>query len=175
MLDSALFDKLEQIACNIRCNRKPFGGIQLVLVGDFFQLPPCEKGAANVYVASRATLCVRRFVQLARKHLECQKWLALVFLCQWRIDMIDLILLLVPLLRDSSYCFEAESWSRCVPHVVQLTQIFRQKESKLIDMLNEASVLALCVQGMPQASLREGLHTSRDSAVALFFLASLVR
>jgi ATP-dependent DNA helicase PIF1 len=40
MVDGDLFDKLEAIARLIRKNGRPFGGIQLVITGDFFQLPP---------------------------------------------------------------------------------------------------------------------------------------
>ena len=40
MVDGELFDKLEQIARRIKNNGRPFGGIQLVITGDFFQLPP---------------------------------------------------------------------------------------------------------------------------------------
>lgn len=40
MIDGDLFDKLEQVARIIRNNASPFGGIQLVVTGDFFQLPP---------------------------------------------------------------------------------------------------------------------------------------
>lgn len=40
MVDGELFDKLEGIARTIRNNGRPFGGIQLVITGDFFQLPP---------------------------------------------------------------------------------------------------------------------------------------
>jgi ATP-dependent DNA helicase PIF1 len=40
MVDGDLFDKLEGIARIIRNNGLPFGGIQLVITGDFFQLPP---------------------------------------------------------------------------------------------------------------------------------------
>ena len=40
MVDGDLFDKLEAIARIIRNNGRPFGGIQLVVTGDFFQLPP---------------------------------------------------------------------------------------------------------------------------------------
>lgn len=40
MVDGDLFDKLESIARTIRNNGRPFGGIQLVITGDFFQLPP---------------------------------------------------------------------------------------------------------------------------------------
>lgn len=40
MIDGDLFDKLESIARSLRNNGRPFGGIQLVITGDFFQLPP---------------------------------------------------------------------------------------------------------------------------------------
>ena len=40
MVDGDLFDKLESIARMIRNNGRPFGGLQLVITGDFFQLPP---------------------------------------------------------------------------------------------------------------------------------------
>lgn len=40
MVDGDLFDKLEAVARIIRNNGRPFGGIQLVITGDFFQLPP---------------------------------------------------------------------------------------------------------------------------------------
>lgn len=40
MVDGDLFDKLAEIARIIRNNGRPWGGIQLVITGDFFQLPP---------------------------------------------------------------------------------------------------------------------------------------
>lgn len=46
MLDGELFDKLEKIARTLRKTQETFGGIQLVVTGDFFQLPPVSKGNA---------------------------------------------------------------------------------------------------------------------------------
>lgn len=40
MVDGDLFDKLSQIGRTLRNNGRPWGGIQLVITGDFFQLPP---------------------------------------------------------------------------------------------------------------------------------------
>ena len=40
MVDGELFDKLEKIGRILRSSGRPFGGIQLVVTGDFFQLPP---------------------------------------------------------------------------------------------------------------------------------------
>jgi len=43
MLSASLLDKLDSIARKIRQSDDPFGGIQLVLCGDFHQLPPVHK------------------------------------------------------------------------------------------------------------------------------------
>lgn len=43
MLDSELFDKLNYLAKKIKRNEEPFGGIQVVISGDFLQLPPISK------------------------------------------------------------------------------------------------------------------------------------
>ncbi|GIY60798.1 ATP-dependent DNA helicase PIF1 [Caerostris darwini] len=43
MIDGEFFQKLDQVARVIRRNDKPFGGIQLILTGDFLQLPPVTK------------------------------------------------------------------------------------------------------------------------------------
>jgi ATP-dependent DNA helicase PIF1 len=44
MLDGDLFDKLSQIGRILRNDGRPWGGIQLVITGDFFQLPPVPDG-----------------------------------------------------------------------------------------------------------------------------------
>ncbi|KAA1082751.1 hypothetical protein PGT21_050071 [Puccinia graminis f. sp. tritici] len=82
MVDGELFDKLAYIACKMKKSEKPFGGIQVVIAGDFFQLPPVSKGKV-------------------------------------------------------SFAFNASSWSECIPKTINLTQVFRQKDSTFIDMLNE--------------------------------------
>ena len=44
MLGPILFEKLDQIGRKIRRHKeKLFGGIQLIVAGDFFQLPPVKK------------------------------------------------------------------------------------------------------------------------------------
>ena len=43
MINGNFLNKLDEIAKAVRKNRQPFGGIQLVLCGDFFQLPPVNK------------------------------------------------------------------------------------------------------------------------------------
>lgn len=42
MMESSIFDKLEILAKKIRKNNERFGGIQVILSGDFLQLPPVK-------------------------------------------------------------------------------------------------------------------------------------
>ncbi|CAE7183572.1 unnamed protein product [Rhizoctonia solani] len=83
MLDGDLFDRLARVACLIRKSAKPFGGIQLIVTGDFFQLPPVMKGG------------------------------------------------------QPKFAFEAEKWSECVERTFNLSKVFRQKDPRFVDMLNE--------------------------------------
>ena len=56
MVDGDLFDKLEGIARIIRNNGRPFGGIQVVITGDFFQLPPVpDQGRIAKFAFDAAT------------------------------------------------------------------------------------------------------------------------
>ena len=84
MLDPELFDKIEQLARSIRKNNKPFGGIQIVLSGDFLQLPNVSD--------------------------------------------------------PNSFCFEANSWSKCIDNVVYLTEIFRQNDEVFQKVLSEVRI-----------------------------------
>lgn len=45
MLDAATLDAADQVCRLVKRNSKPFGGLQVILVGDFFQLPPISGGS----------------------------------------------------------------------------------------------------------------------------------
>ncbi|KAB8287965.1 AAA ATPase [Bifidobacterium ramosum] len=47
MMHAWLFDMVDQVCRAIRRDPRPFGGIQVVLSGDFFQLPPVSVGGRN--------------------------------------------------------------------------------------------------------------------------------
>jgi ATP-dependent DNA helicase PIF1 len=63
MLDPILFDKLELLARKIRKNEKPFGGIQLILTGDFLQLP-CVKSENFCFEAKSWNKCIDEVIYL---------------------------------------------------------------------------------------------------------------
>lgn len=49
MIDGKLFTKIDEAAKIIRNNQQPFGGVQIVCTGDFFQLPPVSKTNESEY------------------------------------------------------------------------------------------------------------------------------
>ncbi|OCB88619.1 hypothetical protein A7U60_g4217 [Sanghuangporus baumii] len=55
MVDGDLFDKLSRIGAMIRKRSKPFGEIQVIVTGDFFQLPPVMKGSDSKFAFEAQT------------------------------------------------------------------------------------------------------------------------
>ena len=47
MMAPDLFEKLDRIGQRVRANTRPWGGIQLIVCGDYFQLPPVTKGISG--------------------------------------------------------------------------------------------------------------------------------
>ncbi|THH29339.1 hypothetical protein EUX98_g4847 [Antrodiella citrinella] len=95
MVDGKLFDTLAQLADRLRKQtNKPFGGIQLIVTGDFFQLPPVTSGG-----------------------------------------------------RSPFFAFQSKSWSKCIDHIVILKQVFRQKDTQFVDLLNEMRRGQISVEG----------------------------
>ena len=84
MLSRDLFELVDYIAREVRHKRSvPFGGIQVICCGDFFQLPPVSR-------------------------------------------------------KQAYYCFESSIWQELIgSNSFQLLDIFRQKDPRLIDLLNE--------------------------------------
>jgi ATP-dependent DNA helicase PIF1 len=68
MVDAGLFDKLEELARTLRKDTRPFGGIQLVVTGDFFQLPPVPdhgQVAKFAFEASKWKQCIPHTIKLS--------------------------------------------------------------------------------------------------------------
>lgn len=63
MIDGILFDKLEYIARVLRRSDAPFGGIQLVLSGDFCQLPPVPDRETSISQATTFAFDARTWTQ----------------------------------------------------------------------------------------------------------------
>jgi hypothetical protein len=35
------------------------------------------------------------------------------------------------------YCFQSPVWAKCIPHVIELRQVFRQKDPEFVRMLRK--------------------------------------
>lgn len=66
MVDAVLFDKLEAVAKDIRRNTRAFGGIQLVLTGDFYQLPPVDSAPKFAFEANSWNRVVTKQIELKK-------------------------------------------------------------------------------------------------------------
>ena len=53
MLSDELFNKLEEIGRIIKQSTKPFGGIQIVMSGDFYQLPPVKSNSKFCFESNK--------------------------------------------------------------------------------------------------------------------------
>jgi len=72
MLTADLLEKLDLIGQNLRRDTRPFGGLQLLLVGDFYQLPPVVKGSPAIYAfeSERWPLLVSNIIVLRTIHRQ---------------------------------------------------------------------------------------------------------
>jgi hypothetical protein len=57
MLSVKTFEYIDAVLRHVRANNAPFGGIQVIFIGDFFQLPPVEKFSENSQTNSTAKFC----------------------------------------------------------------------------------------------------------------------
>jgi ATP-dependent DNA helicase PIF1 len=64
MLHPDLFNKLEKVARKIRNNKLKFGGIQLIVTGDLFQLPCVSHNSALIINSSKFRACIDHVVEL---------------------------------------------------------------------------------------------------------------
>lgn len=50
MISAELFEKLDSVFKHVRHSPQPFGGVQIILFGDFLQLPPVQKSDAGALI-----------------------------------------------------------------------------------------------------------------------------
>lgn len=72
MMTPDLLDKLEEIGKAIRRNPKSFGGLQIILVGDMYQLPPINRDSEHHFVFEGAAWkrCIQDSVVLRTVHRQ---------------------------------------------------------------------------------------------------------
>lgn len=109
MLKNSTLDMVDKVCKTFKRNSKPFGGIQLILSGDFFQLPPVEKYSPHAHV------------EQVSFYPESED--EIVYDTQTRIQ--------------TPFAFTAESWRQANLHVCYLSEQYRQDDSTLLRILQE--------------------------------------
>jgi ATP-dependent DNA helicase PIF1 len=108
MLSGQLLDKLAVVGQILRGGPQLFGGLQLVLVGDFFQLPPIWSAGSR----------------LNQEHLRAQA----APNAPSSVRVTDRAL----------FAFESNTWKELVRHAVELTEVFRQRDPAYLELLGRA-------------------------------------
>ena len=133
MMTPEFFEKLDHVGRKIRRNeRQPFGGLQLVLVGDFYQLPPVTKGASSW----RAPEVLGAPQAVVKYENESKK--------------------------DSTFLFESELWKQMKIKKYELTQIVRQADPIFQSVLNEARIGAVTKKSLRVLVNRMGLDYQKE-------------
>lgn len=146
MLESNQFRRLDQACRAARRTEAAFGGIQVIVTGDFYQLPPVK--AFQTCYECGVELKTRAFCPACEPKdgtnihqppssrprkgcLGCGTDLRKRMDCPWCHDTFDM---------DDQWAFRGEAWSACQFHCVSLTQVHRQNDPVFIAILNTLRV-----------------------------------
>jgi ATP-dependent DNA helicase PIF1 len=110
MVSGEFFDLLSDAVSEIRKDPRPFGGIQLVICGDFLQLSPIAPRKPDIEQMVEALQ--------AKEGLGERNAREMLFL-------------------NRGFCFQAYNWKKANFRVVELDQVFRQQNKQFIDILQD--------------------------------------
>lgn len=134
MMTAELLDKLNEIGKKVRSNKKPFGGIQVLLVGDFFQLPPVNK-SDDVTMFAFESEAWKEIVTSSIELTEIQRQKDLVFqrvLKEARVGALT---------KDSCEILSSYQGRDWKEHKIRPTLLFPRRAE--VDMINDSNLRAL--------------------------------
>ena len=108
MLHAWLFDMVDVVCRTLRDDDRPFGGLQVVISGDFFQLPPVSVSGRNNDVINPSEAFLRSREEYARRGLN-----------------------------PEGFVTESLVWERLNPAVCYLTEQHRQDDGQLLAVLTD--------------------------------------
>jgi len=109
MLKNTTLDMVDQVCKTFKRNPKPFGGLQVIFSGDFFQLPPVEKYKPQTQMEQVALYT----------------------------DSSDDIMYEVEDEIKTPFAFSSQSWKKADLHICYLSEQHRQDDITLLSILNE--------------------------------------
>lgn len=156
MLTASVFDKISELGKRMRNNSQPFGGLQLVLCGDFFQLPPVGVGSGRNGYAFESRVWqdvfgghMNNMVILEKVYRQANDDTFLNFLNQIRIGQVS---------REAMIAFEANVRATTLGKGMNLdTDDVVTKlcpTNREVDAINEAEFCALLSKSKSQSGTR---------------------
>lgn len=108
MLHAWLFDMVDQVCRELRHNPEPFGGLQVVLSGDFFQLPPVTRSGRGTDMMSAGP----EFAQSRERYASAGK-------------------------NPDGFITESLVWDELDPVIAYLSEQHRQDDGQLLTVLTD--------------------------------------
>ncbi len=108
MLHAWLLDLVDEVCRKVRRNDAPFGGMQIVLSGDFFQLPPVSSSRRNSDVIEPSL----EFIESRKRYIEAGK-------------------------NPEGFVTESLVWDVLEPVICYLTEQHRQDDGQLLTILTD--------------------------------------
>ncbi len=115
MLHSNMLTMIDRVIREVKGTDEPFGGMQVILVGDFFQLPPISKENGS------------RGISKTRKSIFDET--------EFTYDFSENTKPALPEL-DSDFAFKSSSWASLKPVVCYLTEQHRQDDDVYLSVLS---------------------------------------
>ncbi|ESZ91278.1 hypothetical protein SBOR_8345 [Sclerotinia borealis F-4128] len=116
MIESQFLERLNLLLQRVKNNREPFGGIQVIFLGDFYQLPPVKP-------FEHCMMCGVEMVGLFNRVCQSTR-------CKDRPDNISFA-------PGDKWAFNAPVWKQLKFRFVKLEQIHRQKDETFKALLNK--------------------------------------
>ncbi|GAA6009141.1 hypothetical protein JCM10207_004280 [Rhodosporidiobolus poonsookiae] len=142
MSPADLFTKLNLLGKMLRNNNKPFGGIQLVVCGDFFQLPPVPDKKSEEKCMRCGHQNLRKLdihdSRLAYEQRAKGVVQADIYRCTDTVKQNKEVVGGCGFeWRNRRFVFETESWAECGWKIFELTKVFRQDAPDFIATLEK--------------------------------------
>ncbi|ESA43436.1 PIF1, variant [Neurospora crassa OR74A] len=119
MVENHHFERLNTVHKSIRNDDSPFGGVQVIVVGDFCQLPPVLPFELCYYCGSKMDKNDSR-TERGRTYtcVPCNATFT----------------------DEDKWAFRSKSWKECNFRTMHLTQIHRQSDPKFVDILQKCRI-----------------------------------
>ena len=116
MIENLHFERLNELMKEARGNKRAFGGIQVIVTGDFCQLPPVKP--------------FEHCIQCGRELIRGSSEFGTIFSCRMHGDYYE----------KDKFAFRSRAWQECNFDHVQLTTIHRQNDETFIRILQKCRI-----------------------------------